>query len=156
MEYGTMRLKRPALRRARIEIIPMIDTIFFLLVFFMITWLSMVKMNGMGLSLPRENRTGGPAPVSVTLSISPTGRYYVDTAATPAAGWMQALRARLIGHPNSVVVLNVAATQKTQTLIALMDAVNGVIAPLHSHTQVIIATPRIAEHAPQEAAHAFQ
>ena len=36
-----MRLQRKAFKKARIEIIPMIDTIFFLLVFFMISTLSM-------------------------------------------------------------------------------------------------------------------
>ena len=42
------------MRKARIEIIPMIDTIFFLLVFFMFTSLSMVQMKGMGvLRAPR-------------------------------------------------------------------------------------------------------
>ena len=35
-----MRLTRPEPKKARIEIIPMIDTIFFLLVFFMLTSLA--------------------------------------------------------------------------------------------------------------------
>ena len=36
-----MRIQRRSIKKARIEIIPMIDTIFFLLVFFMISTLSM-------------------------------------------------------------------------------------------------------------------
>ena len=40
-------------KRARIEIIPMIDTIFFLLVFFMIASLAMTTAKGMPVNLPK-------------------------------------------------------------------------------------------------------
>ena len=40
-------------KKARIEIIPMIDTIFFLLVFFMISTLSMSQYRGMPVNLPK-------------------------------------------------------------------------------------------------------
>jgi biopolymer transport protein ExbD len=39
-----MRIQRRSMKKARIEIIPMIDTIFFLLVFFMISTLSYVAI----------------------------------------------------------------------------------------------------------------
>ena len=48
-----MKLPRTEMKKARIEIIPMIDTIFFLLVFFMITSLSMVPMSAHQVNLPR-------------------------------------------------------------------------------------------------------
>ena len=47
-----MKLQRAELKKARIEIIPMIDTIFFLLVYFMITSLSMVQMSAKKVALP--------------------------------------------------------------------------------------------------------
>ena len=46
-----MRLARRTLKKARIEIIPMIDTIFFLLVFFMISTLSMSRYSGLPVQL---------------------------------------------------------------------------------------------------------
>ena len=138
-----MRMKQPELKRARIEIIPMIDTIFFLLVFFMITWLTMVKMNGLGLTLPHRLAPAGKPPASVTLSLSPSGLYYLDSHPIRADLWAAQLGTQLKAHPNSVVVLNMAATQKAQTLISLMDAVNHVITETHSHAQVLIATPRV-------------
>ena len=48
-----MRLQRRSIKKARIEIIPMIDTIFFLLVFFMISTLSMTQFRGMAVNLPK-------------------------------------------------------------------------------------------------------
>ena len=134
----------PELKKGRIEIIPMIDTIFFLLVFFMVTWLTMVKMNGLELNLPRRTQASGRPPVSVTLSVSPGGTYYLDSRPIGAAVWQETLRERLQAHPNSVVVLNMAANQKAQTLISLMDAVNHVIAGTQNHAQILIATPRVA------------
>jgi biopolymer transport protein ExbD len=48
-----MQIRRRFPRKARIEIVPMIDTIFFLLVFFMIATLSMTKLQGLPVNLPR-------------------------------------------------------------------------------------------------------
>jgi biopolymer transport protein ExbD len=150
-----MRLKQPELKRARIEIIPMIDTIFFLLVFFMITWLSMVKMNGLTLSVPRINHSNAAPPASVVLSVSPSGGYFVGSDKSTVTDWETRLRAKLIAQPQSIVVLNVAPNQRTQTLIGMMDRVNRVIQGAHSTAQVLVVTPRVAApaHGSQEAPH---
>ena len=55
-------IPKQALKKARIEIIPMIDTIFFLLVFFMFTSLSMVKMHGLDVSLPKDSSSPDQKP----------------------------------------------------------------------------------------------
>jgi biopolymer transport protein ExbD len=66
-----MRLHRKAnLKKARIEIIPMIDTIFFLLVFFMISTLSMSRFTGVQVNLPKA--ASGSQPPSETVVISLT------------------------------------------------------------------------------------
>jgi len=56
-----MRIQRRSPKKARIEIIPMIDTIFFLLVFFMISTLSMAQYRGMPVNLPKA-ASGQQAP----------------------------------------------------------------------------------------------
>ena len=56
-----MRIQRRSIKKARIEIIPMIDTIFFLLVFFMISTLSMTQFKGMPVNLPKA-ASGQQAP----------------------------------------------------------------------------------------------
>ena len=139
-----MKLPRYNPKRARIEIVPMIDTIFFLLVFFMITWLSMVKMNGLALAVPRVNHETPHTPPSVVLSVSPAGTYYVGSDRATPDDWEGRLRARLARQPNTVVVLNVAPTQRTQTLVDMMDRVNKVVQSTHGSAQVLIATPRVA------------
>ena len=54
-----MKFPTREMKRARIEIIPMIDTIFFLLVFFMITSLTMVRMKAMSVALPKNTPPAG-------------------------------------------------------------------------------------------------
>ena len=43
------------LKRTKIEIIPMIDTMFFLLVFFMLSSLALARLNGFPVNLPRAS-----------------------------------------------------------------------------------------------------
>jgi biopolymer transport protein ExbD len=58
-------------KRARIEIIPLIDVIFFLLATFVLFTLSLNKSEGVQVSLP-QSRTGEPRDPSGTVTISVT------------------------------------------------------------------------------------
>ena len=51
-----MQIRQRPIKRARIEIIPMIDVIFFLLVFFMVSSLAMTKINSMPGRFPENLR----------------------------------------------------------------------------------------------------
>ena len=66
-------------RRARIEIIPLIDIIFFLLATFVMVSLSMVQNRGIPVTLPAA-ATGAPQPRedSVSISITDAGEVYFD------------------------------------------------------------------------------
>ena len=64
-----MKLAAADKKKARIEIIPMIDTMFFLLVFFMISTLSMTLQKGMEVNLPQASSASDDLPEQVTLSI---------------------------------------------------------------------------------------
>ena len=65
-------------KKARIEIIPMIDTIFFLLVFFMIESLSMVQMQSRRVSLPVSQTARARPGANVIVTLTGDGEYYVD------------------------------------------------------------------------------
>jgi biopolymer transport protein ExbD len=71
---------RRELPRTRIEIIPMIDTIFFLLVFFMLSSLSMTRLKGLPVDLP-DAKTATNQPVSdLTLTINEHGSLFLEKA----------------------------------------------------------------------------
>ena len=66
-------------RHARIEIIPLIDIIFFLLATFVMVSMSMVKNNGIALNLPAA-ATGSTQPRDnlTTISITADGALFLD------------------------------------------------------------------------------
>ncbi len=75
-----MKLPRSyAKRRARIEIVPLIDIIFFLLATFVMVSLSMVKNEGVPVNLPTAS-TAAPQvrQDSVTVSVTQTGEIFMD------------------------------------------------------------------------------
>jgi biopolymer transport protein ExbD len=75
-----MKLQSPVSRRkARIEIIPLIDIVFFLLATFALVSLSMVKNQGLPVHVPKA-QTGQAQDLSqvVSVTVSASGRYSLD------------------------------------------------------------------------------
>ncbi len=75
-----IRRRRPE-KKARIEIIPLIDIMFFLLASFMLVSLSMVQMRGMKISLPTASTTTSTPEQKtdfVTVSVDTQGKIYLE------------------------------------------------------------------------------
>src|SRR5438876_2649957 len=66
------------LKRTRIEIIPMIDTMFFLLVFFMLSSLALTRLNGLPVNLPRASTAPKQAATDLTVTVDKSRRVYVN------------------------------------------------------------------------------
>lgn len=64
-----MKLNRNALRPPRIEMLPLIDIVFLLLVFFIYAMLSMAVHRGMQLDLPESSQAGKTVESPLSLSI---------------------------------------------------------------------------------------
>lgn len=118
-----MRLPRREMKKARIEIVPMIDTIFFLLVFFMMASLAMTKMTGMPVELPRSATAKEKPVVKVMVTVTAAGDYYVDKKRVAFHEIHDAIAARLRDNPQVVVVLNCDRRQQVQRLVHVMEEV---------------------------------
>ena len=116
-----MKLKSFQPKKARIEIIPMIDTIFFLLVFFMIASLAMTTMKGMPVNLPKSSSAQDRPMVKVVLTLTETDHYYVDKKQVPFGQIYYELQARLKENPKLVVVINCDKKQNWAKGIELAD-----------------------------------
>jgi len=137
--------KQP-IKKARIEIIPMIDTIFFLLVFFMFTSLSMVKMNGMDVSLPKDSPNPATTPPpQVVVTVDSEARYFLNTTPIEAPRLQTELQNRINAKPDTVFIVNVDKHRPTQDIITVMDAVNSIRIPGHPNDPVgvMIATEAV-------------
>ncbi len=73
-----MKLPPSVKKKARIEIIPMIDTMFFLLVFFMIATLSMTIQHGMPVTLPTAESSTDKVPDQISLTLTREGALYYN------------------------------------------------------------------------------
>ncbi len=110
--------------RPRIEIIPMIDIMMFLLVFFMIVTLKMIAGSGVRLELPGSRTAQDLPSVQVTIGVERNGTMYVEGKPTGAPE----LRARLDRARRSNRVEVVIAGDKgisLQTLIGVMDIIRS-------------------------------
>ncbi|MEN6372428.1 MAG: biopolymer transporter ExbD [Armatimonadota bacterium] len=116
-----MRLKQFQPKKARIEIIPMIDTIFFLLVFFMIASLAMTTMKGMSVNLPKSSSAQDRPMVKVVISLTDSGNYYIDKKKVGFKDIYGDLKAMIADNPKLVVVINCDKKQSWARGIELAD-----------------------------------
>lgn len=65
-------------KRARVEIIPMIDVIFFLLVFFMLFTTFRSTPHGLDITIPRASTATAQEDAVISIDISKDGNYFVD------------------------------------------------------------------------------
>ena len=116
-----MKLRQPELKRARIEIVPMIDTIFFLLVFFMITSLSMVTLKSRHVTLPDSETAKIRPQEQVVVTAASDGTYYVDKAIVTEKQILPTLNRRIISNPKIAVVLNCDKSLPVSHFLRLFD-----------------------------------
>ena len=70
--------KGRTLKKTKIEIIPMIDTMFFLLVFFILSSVGIIKLQGLPVALPEANAADRQQPAKITVSITDTEQMKVN------------------------------------------------------------------------------
>src|SRR5450755_4373425 len=87
-------------RKARIEIIPLIDIMFFLLASFMLVSLSMIRLQGMQLTLPSKNAPPPPPsakrPEIIQVQILTAGSYLMDKQPTSSDAVLLPIQHKLI------------------------------------------------------------
>ena len=121
-----MRLRRREIKKARFEIIPMIDTIFFLLVFFMISTLSMAHYSGLPVNLPKAV-TGRQTPSeSAAVTIKPDGTVAIDKQDVPRTQVGEILKSRLVKNPDLLVLINADEKVAHGIVVDIMDAARQV------------------------------
>jgi biopolymer transport protein ExbD len=116
-----VKFRRRPPRKARIEIIPMIDTVFFLLVFFMMASLSMTVHGGIPVNLPQAARAeAARAPASI--SISREGVIYLEREAIEPAQLTVRLQERARTEPEVGVVIEADTDVRHGRVVDVMDA----------------------------------
>ncbi len=108
-------------RRARVEMIPLIDCMFILLVFFIYSMLAMTIQRGVAVNLPSGTRVDRITEDAIVISITSTNELFVNREPVRREELDAALR-RLIGdNPSPRIVLNGDADARHGQIFAILD-----------------------------------
>jgi len=120
-------------RQARIEIIPMIDVMMFLLVFFVLISTNVLPALGLNVALPGSAKPDPikDEPLRITLTVDHDGAVYVDGQPTPMPQLAGKLKA-LAGSKPAKVIIAGDASAKLQTLVELLDQLKAAGMPAAS------------------------
>jgi biopolymer transport protein ExbD len=117
-----MRIPKTAKKKARIEIIPMIDTMFFLLVFFMVATLSMSVQRGLPVNLPHATTAREDITKTVTITITKDGRLFWDKEAIHSVGECRLRLERISPSPQKTsVIINADRETLHGKVVEVMD-----------------------------------
>jgi biopolymer transport protein ExbD len=105
-----LRRQRPA-RRGRIEIIPMIDVMFFLLATFMLASLTMQNLHSLHVDLPEGKADPLQAHSPLTISVTREGVVYLNEVALALNDLAPAIKAMLRSDDDIIVSADTAAPE---------------------------------------------
>jgi biopolymer transport protein ExbD len=120
-----MRLRSPiAQRKARIEIIPLIDIMFFLLACFMLVSLSMTQMRGMKVTLPGA-ATGVPEQKSDfhAITIDALGNLYLEKEGMSRDKLVEQVKALAIADPEARFYIRADENATHGEVVRLLDQI---------------------------------
>jgi biopolymer transport protein ExbD len=116
-----MRIARQQSEKARIEIIPMIDVIFFLLVFFMISTLSMTINRGLPVNLPTAATSQKDVRDNVSLTVMQDGKIFLNKEPVTLQDMGPRVKAALAADPQLAVVINADGQVLHSTVVDILD-----------------------------------
>ena len=106
-------------RRGRIEIIPMIDVMFFLLATFMLASLSLQNLNSLAVNLPRGQAPPLQATQPVTLTVTREGALLINQT-TVTLDTLPAVLRPMLGPPGTNVVVAVDSAAPSGIVVQAM------------------------------------
>jgi biopolymer transport protein ExbD len=109
-------------RKGRIEIIPMIDVMFFLLVTFMLASLSMQNLHSLRVNLPKGHATPTQTKSTVTLTVTKDDRIFLDKTPVTLETLEGTLRPMLKDADASVILAADSAAPHGLTVQAMLRA----------------------------------
>ena len=101
-----MQIRQRPFKRVRIEIIPMIDVIFFLLVFFMVTSLAMTRINSVKVLLPKMSGKAENMKQNIILTVKKDGSLLVNKTPVTLDTLGSQLAYQMQANPQDVVIIN--------------------------------------------------
>jgi biopolymer transport protein ExbD len=119
-----MKIKRRVTKAARIEMLPLIDVVFLLLVFFIYAMVSMAVQYGLPLSLPVSSQASQttPSPIAVSLQVEAGAlRTYVNKTPVTLTTLGDAVREQMANGTKQQVLVYGEAGIDYQQIFSVLD-----------------------------------
>lgn len=121
--------------KPKLMIIPMIDIIFFLLVFFMMSMLSMVVQKSMPVNLPASSSAKVDLDKKISVTITADGTVYVEQMPVPMEQLVRRLQIEQVKSETFTVVLRADTKAQYGKFVEVLDTLKGL-----GITKIAIAT----------------
>jgi biopolymer transport protein ExbD len=118
-----MRIKGQSVRRGRIEMIPLIDVVFLLLIFFIYAMLSMTIHKGIPVLLPKAKTSLIDKEEYLSISITRDHGIFLDEREVPMEGLLQKLRERRKEQPQLRVFISGDRRIPYEWVVKVLDTV---------------------------------
>ena len=116
-----MRVPRREQGKARLEIIPMIDVIFFLLVFFILSTLSMTVNRGLPVNLPTAATSQKDLRENLNLTLTQAGEIFLNKEPVALQDIGRRIKEALATEPELMVIINADGKVQHSAVVEVMD-----------------------------------
>lgn len=106
----------------KVEIVSMIDVMFFLVVFFMVFSTFKVSSDGIPVELPRAATAQDQPASEIVVSITKDGVFYLDDRLTTIQGLKDGVRQVLAQRPDVVAVIRADREARFEWVVTAIDA----------------------------------
>ncbi len=114
------------LKQPEVIIIPMIDIMLFLLVFFMVSTMYMVQLNTLPVSLPAASSPQQETkPTVISITVNRKGNIFYDMDTKPAIEISDKAKKTLAEKPDAVFVVRGDRETSYQDITRVLDALKG-------------------------------
>lgn len=108
-------------KKPKIMIIPMIDIIFFLLVFFMMSMLSMVVQKSINLNLPQTTSARLNMDKTVPIAVTADGKIFVEQEQIPKEALRKRIEIEKARNPDLSIILRADAKSEHGAFVFVLD-----------------------------------
>ena len=113
-------------KKPKIMIIPMIDIIFFLLVFFMMSMLTMVVQKSISLNLPQTVTSKLDIEQALPVAVTSDGQIYVEQEKIPRETFRRRMEIEKNRNPNLSIVLRADTKSEHGDFVFVLDQLKSV------------------------------
>ncbi|WP_378953670.1 ExbD/TolR family protein [Pelosinus sp. sgz500959] len=118
-----MKISRSLPKKVRIEIIPMIDTMFFLLLFFMVATLTMTNQNNLPVNLPHGTGVKSQTPQVLTVTLTKDDQLFYEKESSSPTTVVERLTEQYKQNKETSVIINADRRVEHGRVIELMEAI---------------------------------